>query len=158
AIKAQALDHLTATQQHQLREAANLIAKAGFDPGEPRDEHGRWTEGGGDGGEPSGVEQPRPAGEHPNAPGPYPPGAAASIGDYRGASNAYTRTSTGDAAGSGDVTASYQLHGGNQAAWEHHGWTPLTFNELKTGGADKFAAAIQAAKAASKHGAAVHAY
>ena len=70
--RAQAESHLSRTQRLQIERARARRLLQRFDPDEPRDESGKWTDGGGDGGggaQPSGGGKPSndgwPAGGHP---------------------------------------------------------------------------------------------
>jgi len=104
-----------------------------FDPSQPRDEEGRWTDtGAGDGGG---------AGSAPAA-GPAPPGP-------------FVRTAPKDKA---DVKAIWKPSPQQKDAARATGQTPLTFHELdqlRSDPAVRFRDAIASAKAASPHGAAV---
>jgi HK97 family phage prohead protease len=112
---------------------------------EPRDEHGRWTDGGGS--DEGSVGQAEPA------------GTGAGRGHAPELSGAYRRTSGGDAEGvRGPVAAVWSLSAEGRKQAEAAGVTPLTFHELNPKqGANQFHAAISAAKT-GKYAAAVNVY
>lgn len=121
-----------------------------FDPSQPRDEHGRWTDAGGTddaGSGPPGSPQAADAG-----------GAGAAQGRLGTASNPYSVRSPSDAERGRDVKAVCSLNAAGRAAAEQLKVTPLTFHELTPAGGTRFHDAIEAAKQASPHGAAVALY
>ena len=120
-----------------------------FDPSEPRDEHGRWTDGGGEGGGSEARPAEKPASAIPSA----------GAGRYGPASAAYDRRSPGSSEGGrGDLTSVHEPNDAGKAYFAAAGATPQTFHELNASGAQRFHDAISAAKQSSKFGASVHAY
>lgn len=112
---------------------------------------GQFTSGGGDA-----------AGSKPTGPGQA--GQADAAGPQSGRTGLgqsprpYGRRSPGGAEGSRGIVAVYSLTADGKTAAAGAGITPLTFHELTREGSTRFHSAITAAKAASKYGAAVHAY
>jgi hypothetical protein len=141
-------------------ESAQLLKlRAGFDPGEPRDEHGQWTGGGGgsdgDGGSEAAAADDGAASAGEPASGRPEVGG----GRYAGYAGAFSGKGPGNAEGSGDVKTVWSLHGPARADWQATGRTPVTFHELKpTQGAGRFEDAIKAAQAANPYGASVEAH
>jgi len=122
----------------------NLATRAGFDPDEPRDEHGQWTEGGG-------------SGEGGPAEGSGPGGAGpGSAGDGR-LSNAYGRRSPTAAEAQRNVAAVHSLDAEHTDLWHRLNRTPTDFHELlrSSAGSQQYHDAIAAAAKANEHGAAV---
>jgi len=124
------------------------VGSRDFDPNQPRDEQGRWTDAGGSSGE-TGSGRPE---------GAEPAGAESPGGRPEGAPHAYSRTSPSDAQRRRNVAAVYSLDAGSKAAVERLGITPLTFHELTAEGSQHFHDTIAKAKQASAYGAAVAIY
>jgi hypothetical protein len=125
-----------------------LLRLRAFDPDEPRDEQGRWTDGGGSDGGGSGSGAAGSA--KPASPRESTGGAGAGA-----ASGPYTVTSASAAKGGGDVARVYALNAKTRSEYQRLGWTPVAFHELKSNAAGKFHDAITAAKAANPFGASV---
>jgi hypothetical protein len=120
-----------------------------FDPNQPRDEHGRWSDGGTDSGSSAGDRETRPA-----SPGAVDSGASADQ-----LTGAFNSRSASDAERSRDVTQVWELDGGGRHDAEKLGITGQSFHELTNDspGAARFHAAISAAKT-GKFSAAVYVY
>jgi len=114
-----------------------------FDPSQPRDEHGRWTDGGSDDGAGTGAGA---AGDGKPAGKPSATPAQAGGGSHAPAPTAYSSRSSGSPQGSGDVAA----------VWEPRGGTGPSFHETLSPA--RFHDAISKAKSENKYGAAVYVY
>ncbi len=131
--------------------ASRMVAKAGFNPDQPRD-HGRWTSGGGS--EPSARQDET---DRQAEPAPRTAGDSGASADKL--TGAYRARSPGASEGDGrDIARVFELDGKGKQDAEKLGITPQTFNELTPEGANRFHDAILAAKGALKFGAAVHPY
>jgi hypothetical protein len=125
-----------------------------FDPSQPRDDHGRWTDGGGSDDAAAGKDE-----------GSGRPEAASAAATSAGASadkltGAFSSRSASDAEFSRNVASVFELDAGGRADARELGYTPQSFQELQpgtNGGAARFHAAITAAKA-GKYAAAVNVY
>jgi lambda family phage portal protein len=136
-----------------------------FDENEhPRDDDGKWTDGGGSeegsGGQGGGSK----AASQGTAAAARPAGAGSSAdGPAGGKSGAYAGGSPSDAKGSGALEGAtlkqtFAPDAQLTATFEDAGATPLEFHELGEGGGDVFHRAIEAAKSASEYGSAVGLY
>lgn len=142
-----------------LTDEAKKYIKSGFDPNQPRDRRGRWSEtGGGDGeGTDAARDAARPDREDGRGvdrvldagfPDAFARGSDSGLEGGRG---------TVDGA---EIVETFAPTIGQAQAWRTQGVTPLSFNELKADatGAQVFHDAIVSAKESSPYGAAVHAY
>lgn len=147
------------------------VAKRGaylrYDDDEPRDDDGKWTDGGGggDSGSESEAESTGSgAGEGHAGSSPKGVSGGAGQGSHGQSSGAYSGASNPRSGGRGrlngaEVTHTYTPTEAHPTAAENDaGATPLTFHELGEGGGETFHKAIDAAKAASPNGAAVTLY
>ncbi len=139
-----------------------VFEKSGFNEDEPRDDQGRWTDGGGDSGDDSGSGSTGGSAADSSGAGSSG-GPAVSSAAPEGSSGAYERTSPRNDQGSGRLSgasivqdfAPTKSHAESLAARDA---TPLTFHELGKGGGAVFRSAIDSAKAGSKFGSAVTLY
>jgi hypothetical protein len=115
-----------------------------FDPGQPRDDHGRWTDGGASEGTGSVESHAAPARDD---------GA-----DSRKLANAFRSRGVRGIEGGRHVVRVWELDEDGRKLARSLDITPQTFHELSPAGAGQFHAAISAAKASTKFGASVYVY
>ena len=129
-----------------------------FDENEPRDDQGRWTDGGGsDGGSDSGSDSGSGGGSGVQSPASGDPGSGA--GRAGSAPRPYAGRSPRPSEGSGrDLAAVYEPSDAGKASLGAKGAKPVTIHELTADSAQAFRDAIQTAKTAGNFGAAVHVY